>query len=291
MKLPLFFERSLLLLLVSFVGAERVIRFTFNNGIPLPGGETCTAADNLLIDAIFTRNTTVRYLESNSERHESRESPESGQHHRRTPIWPTNCRQDCKGIADNMCKAQGCNGYRRLGGKEDSGRELITLPCVDEILNIDNQLDALITENKVSLGCQKILNSTRFPLCYDDIIFGVVESFNVWNGLTDELIQENATNGFEFCKSIPFNIEVVTNPCVDFITYNVTGNMGFKFLNKTRLAPPYFVFNPGPSDPLPQGPGDIFGRANMRNGTFTVAVTPDSFWHKKKEFEFKLKNC
>jgi hypothetical protein len=189
------------LLLISIATAERVIRFSFNNGVALPGGETCNADDNVLIDAIFARNTTVRHR---TRRRNSDTAVNNNQYHRQMPTWPTKCREDCRGQESGYCRASGCQGYRRHRAaaeteEEDSGRDLLTIPCVDEILDMNNQLDALVAGNQVSPACQRILNSTRFPLCYEDIIFGVVERFTLWNGATDQIIAENVTSGYEFC--------------------------------------------------------------------------------------------
>jgi hypothetical protein len=158
---------------------------------------------------------------------------------------------------------------------------------ISTVNDFDSQLSALVSTNAVSSACQAVLNAPRMPLCYDDIIFGVVESFNLLNGDTDSVIATNVQNGVQVCKSIGINFELKANPCVNFIKYNVTGNMGFSYLANDKKPGPYYVFKTN----YTQSPTNIFGRRQMRNGTYTMTVTPDGLAYKAKTLVFHLLNC
>jgi hypothetical protein len=276
MKLSSAVLRFIILSLSStLVSSARVVKFLFNNGSALPTGEKCNTADNALIDQIFNITTPVRNL-----RTEERDDPRLLQ-----SISPT-CRRDCAG-QQGWCRATGCT-HVHMGG----GRELQTTTCADDIKDINRRLDALVsTPNAVSSGCKAVLKAPRLPTCYDDIMFGVVEKLVLWNGDTDTIIKSNVQSGVQVCKSIGINIEVITNPCVDFITYNVTGNMGFSYSSHENTVP-YMTFKPNSTLAATwDWKKDVFGRKNMRNGTYTLTVTPDGYVSKMHTLVFHLLNC
>jgi hypothetical protein len=269
----------------TLVNSERVIRFLFNNGVALPNNEKCTAADNVFLYQIFNITAPVRNLRGGG----GKSIVEAGNQHR--VLFPPKCRKDCERWEDGRCLATDCKGYRRRVMEQGNGqhRELqaANTTCAEDINDFNSQLDALVSNNIVSSDCQAVLNAPRMPLCYDDIMYGVVESITLWNGDTNSIIQTNVQDGVEVCKSIGINFELKANPCVNLIRYNVTGEMGFKYFANEKKPGPYFVFKAN----YTQGPGEVYGRRQMRNGTYTLTATPDDIKTKAKMLKFHLLNC
>jgi hypothetical protein len=246
----------------------------FNNGTALPTGEKCNTADNALIDQIFNITTPVRNLRS-GERDDPRllQSPS------------IHCRRECAG-QQGWCRAWGCT-HVNMGG----GRELQTTTCADDIKDINRRLDALVSTNAVSSGCKAVLLAPRVPTCYDDIVFGVVEQLVLWNGDTDTIIKSDVKSGVEICKGMGFNIEVITNPCVNFITYKVTSNLGYNYTSHENTVP-YMTFKPNRTlAPTWDWKNDVFGKSNLRDATYTLTVTPDGYVSKMHTLVFRVVNC
>jgi hypothetical protein len=273
---------TILFLSSTLVSSARVVKFLFNNGTALPTGEKCNTADNALIDQIFNITTPVRNL-----RTEERDDPRLLQY-----VSPT-CRRECAGYLIGECRARGCEGVRRrtLEQSQEHDRELQTTTCADDMKDINRRLDALVSTNAVSSGCKAVLLAPRVPTCYDDIVFGVVEQLVLWNGDTDTIIKADVQSGVEICKGTGFNFEVITNPCVDFITYKVTSNLGYNYTSHENTVP-YMTFKPNRTlAPTWDWKNDVFGKSNLRDATYTLTVTPDGYVSKMHTLVFRVVNC
>jgi hypothetical protein len=242
--------------------AERMIRFTFNST------QTCTAADTIKIASIF--NPTVRRqlrVSNNADR-------ELGQR----------CQSSCGSMVPPFCFGTGCS---------DSGRRNLqsadfNLTCHEEVSALDTKLNLLINNNEVSGSCKLFLaGANRKRECYNDVVYGVIESILVWN-MTDSakptLITDNMHNGFTVCKSQAFAIEAKVNPCVDFVNFHMIGSSSSSsgyFLNRTENKIPYTLF-------ASSAQSNMVGMKMDNWGFYNLTVTPDGFETKKKSIYFSV---
>jgi hypothetical protein len=278
--------------LSSGATAANVIRYLFNNGVDQLG-LVCNATDWTKINPIFnityTGRRNLRQVNIvNKDRTLDFEMDIIGQHNieeRALQKTPAQCREDCKGYA-NRCRASGCDWYivrRNLGG-EMSARELQTAWCTSTAGLINTQLDNLVSTKKVSAPCQLLLSAPRMIECWDDIIYGVVEHFNIWNADTDVMIKKDARDGFSVCASIRINVEARTNPCVVSAKTVLTGPNGY-YANNTDVKVPYSVF------------GNTGAKVYNFNGNFlapgnyTITAIPDGDSTKTKQMTFTVANC
>jgi hypothetical protein len=279
MKASTSFAVLLLALLSSGATAENVMRYLFNNGIK-NGEFSCNATEWAKIDPIFEAvNPNNRNL-----RQEKVYNKKSTSHFeidvignneaKRKLLTGAQCKNLCAGQAEGTyCRATGCTWYivrRKLGNW-----------CFDTAGSINAQLDSLVSRKLVSSSCQNLLKAPRKIECLDDIVFGEVEQFNVWNADNDKVLKKDAFDGYSFCASIQLNIEVITNPCVKFVQLELQGPNGFLMSNRLS-ALPYTIFgNSG---------NDIFGRS-LAVGEYRISATPDDFGSKKKELRFLVTQC
>jgi hypothetical protein len=262
---------SLLFFGPTIVLADRVIRFTFNST------QTCTAADNIKIDAIFDTALVVR-----------RQLRDSTSTHRGLSLY---CKNNCAGTVPYTCRATGCSGYagRRASdtaGTTDERALQVPLPtCATQVSAVDAKLDLLISTNAVSTSCKAFLNkSLRKRECFDDVVYGVLESIRLWNVTNvakPTVISNDVTTNLTICKSLKFNLEAVVNPCVNFVKFRVVGPSGSNyFLNRTENSIPYTMFS--------SVNGAMGGRDMDFPGTYNFTIVPDGFVTKMRAFSFKV---
>jgi hypothetical protein len=270
--------------LLQAVDAERMIRFIFNDGMGT--GSECNAADNALIAPIFNITAYLRRrLPSESSIKNEEFIAES---ERELNTYPAKCKDNCAGYATGTCRATGCIGYRR-------DRALLAA-CDVQIATMQAAIDALIFLNKVSPTCKAFLAKTkRKTECYDDIIYGEIESFTFWNMNAgrarrpgsmyhyNAIIQENVPNGFNVCNNIPVNLEAVLNPCVKYTQFNMTGPSG-TFYTRTDDGHPMIIFNSTEN-------WSTFGGRFLTPGAYFVSAIPDNFPAKRKTLSFNVISC
>jgi hypothetical protein len=313
MKVSFIWLSCQIILSVSFlqhITAERMIRLIFNNGMTPSSLNSCTVNDFKLIDPLFTvaTNRRNRHLRSINEL-------DTESHHNHRELSTAKCKDNCLGYATGTCRSTSCRPRRhhRVLGEENVNdenyiddisqqqydRELST--CEENISFINDALDVLITNNLVSSGCKSYLDkSKRNATCYDDIIYGEIESFNFWNMKKDNIISgmfslfgftkpvipsktNVAKNGFIVCNNIPLNIEAVLNQCVDNVNFTITGPNRFRY-NRFDYSDPMYLF-----DPI------LFGLTNggryMEPGTYFIEAIPDHFTYKEKNLTFTVIRC
>jgi hypothetical protein len=249
--------------------AERMIRFTFNST------QTCTDADAVKIGAIF--NPAVR-----------RQLRESNNAHRGLNQY---CKENCGSVVAPRCYATGCAGYtgRRLSSLEDNNdRDLqnINSTCRENVFALNAKIDLLIKNNEVSESCKLFLATpNRRRECYDDVMYGLIETIRVWN-MTDPtaptLITDNMRNSFSICNTQAFTIEAKVNSCVDYVNFQMVGasssSSGY-FLNRTEDNAPFTVFDSASQ-------GNMVGVKLDKWGGYNLTITPDGFESKKKFVSF-----
>jgi hypothetical protein len=281
----------LLSLVSSGVTAENVIKYLFNNGIP-NAALVCNATDWTKIDPIFNytkvRRRTLRQVATvTKERTLDFEMDIIGQHnaHERSLLTAAQCRNICDGTASGQyCRASGCTWYivRNLAANMNE-RELQEAWCTNSANFINAQLDSLVINKLVSNPCQLLLSAPRKIECVNDIIYGVVEHFNIWNADTDVMIKKDARDGFSVCASIRINVEARTNPCVVSVQTQLT-SPGY-FANNTEAKVPYSVFgNTGAKK-------YNFNGSFLNPGNYTITAIPDGDTSKTSQMTFNVANC
>lgn len=288
MNLPVVAAVTLFVMFVLLpypVAGDRVVRFLFNDGKELASGQTCDDSDLAKIEDIFNP-IARRHLRSDSANTFvlRGSSIHSRTMDRELPYFPRFCKQNCAGFKSGLCLATSCKGYRRNNRILEHvahARSLFT--CSEEITEIHQQLDSLISSDSISYGCEELLRAPRNATCYEDVIFGEVKSFTFWKNLgnNDEILQTNAPNGMTICNSTSLNIEAVVNSCVDVVKFLLTGPNQYSH-NQSEYAVPYTVF------------GDFNSNFNGRTlhvGNYTLEVLPDKIAAKRKTLKFQISNC
>lgn len=316
---------SLWLLLLSWpvsVLGDRMIRFTFNDGVTPTLSNECTADDNRWIDPLFniTANLRGRRLElfesiiANDESVDLQDYEHLFQHHRE--LYSAQCRDNCAGYARGTCRATGCWGYRRkqreLSSSTSSSffrqlfsssslepsppqqnqREEFINPCNIQLASIHAALDLLILSTKISAPCKLYLTkSKRKAECFDDVIYGEILSFTFYNmNLYNSrfrpvvsVIGTNVQNGFKVCNKVPLNVEAVLNPCVNMVHFNLTGPNNFRY---TRIDDnhPMLLVNTTTS-------ASTFGGMYLSPGSYSLITRPDNFAYKEKKLDFTVIAC
>ena len=277
---------------------ERMVRFTFNDGLPpLLFLNECTAADFRHIDPLF--NITTDKRRRNLRRSINEEEPlEHEQNHRELPTYPGRCKEYCAGMARGTCRATGCVGYRRsLQDTQGTGQ----LSCDAHVSSIHDALDALILAKGgklLSMPCQRFLKRTkRKTICLDDVVYGEITGFTFITSsiqlkvlfLTTPPIvtafQQNAKSGYSFCNSVPFNIEIGVNPCVNVVNMTLTGPNNY-VLSRTDSSHPMTLFE---NTTTTSGTGLLQssfpdGIQYLNPGSYTLRAQPDNFLYKEKTF-------
>jgi hypothetical protein len=276
----------------SFVSAEPMVRFVFNDG-RAPSyfeGTSCSSTENALIDAVFDIKKLLgrvrRQLRTSSTNITSTESLIVPPEEESRELYPRKCKNNCLGLATGTCRATNCLGYRRreLTDKrgEHKNRDLQEMQCPALVDLMHSKLDEL----KISPTCQKFLDrSKRVTTCFDDVIYGEIEGVRLWKVslLWSTVLQERMpSSGYSFCRSTTFNLESINNDCVENAHMELRGPNNYVYTNYQTNAP-YTLFNDLGITML--------GKRMSMAGEYTLSITPDGFDYKKKIFKFTLRNC
>jgi hypothetical protein len=256
----------------TLVSAERKIKYLFNSTT-----DSCTSEDLDKVEAIFTSPRPVvrelRHLRSAT----SRQLGQRG-------LWPRKCASDCAGRARGYCIVTDCYGYRRELQDSNSSK---FFTCGEEMDDIDRKLQLLIDNQEVTESCQRFLDPMyREVSCYDNVIYGVVESVLLWNMSTaltkPVLITDDLKDGFSMCKSQVFNIEAKVNNCVDFVRFQMEGPNYSR--DHTEDDVPYSLF--GDSDT-----NVMFGKRLYYSGIYNLTIIPDGMESKTRTIQLKILKC
>ena len=296
MKFSTSFVILLLSCLSSKVIAENVIRYLFNNGVP-NSALICNATDWAKIDPFFDNvKSTRRSLRQVNTISQARtldfEMDIIGQHNVKERDLQTHtaayCKRECEGIASRQyCKASGCTWYvvRRNLGDNMSERDLQSTWCTNTANSINSQINNLVATKQLSGPCINLMNAPRKIECLDDIIYGVVEHFNIWNADTDVMIKKDARNGYSVCgANVRLNIEARTNPCVVAVKTELRGPNGYYATNDEAKVP-YTIFGNSGAKVY-----NMYGNI-LQPGSYTIKAVPDGDTTKTKEMTFTVANC
>ena len=320
---------------ISMVMCDRMIRFTFNDGISPTPNQECTIDDNRYIDPLF-HITIVRLrrrqlmMESNVDAPttiDSHDYEKLYHHHHRRELYAASCRNNCAGYARGTCRATGCIGYRRREQERTVRSErftktttssssssssssdptlmvvdsyhredLITSTCDGQVAEIHAALDDLILSNQISVPCQAFLTkSKRTSECFDDVVYGEILSFTFYNmnmyntrqrrPIKVTALQTNvATTGFTICSNIAFNVEAILNPCVQSVTFTMTGPNGYQY-TRADTGHPMLLFETATATTA------NFGGQHLTPGEYHITARPDDYAYKERYVDFTVIAC
>lgn len=294
--------RAILLssIMVGSTNAARMVRVIFNNGVAPTEATFCNAPDTIKIDHVFKPIERVRYLRDTTTavvKPNVVSSEVEADMHVDRKLWPAYCKDNCAGYVSGTCRATNCVGYRKM-----DRRQTQTLTCTDHVQVINTRLNDVMT--KVSSTCAAYLQPVNRKVeCFDDIIYGVVENFVLWESTTvnklsltsvdpltktftlvKDLVSLGAVaDGFSICQYDRINIEAVVNSCVKSVTSTLTGPSGFAVITRTENKLPFTIFGDDMNIPM--------GRELPMVGTYTFTAVPDNFDYKKMSITFRVKQC
>jgi hypothetical protein len=272
--------------------AENMIRFLFNNGNPTGSSVFCNSNDMETLAYIFD----INYLAVPSAR--SRKDIEvhvlnfetdvmNRNKERELAYYPPHCKNNCKAYAADRCMATGCIGYRRnLGGKGNhtESRDLQSSTwCADAAWQIKDDFQWYQANGYFSKPCMSLLATPMKIECYNDMMYGVVESFSVYNSTvsSDILLKSNTPNGFNVCNSTRVAIEAKANDCVASVQFTLTGPNGYKYTG-TENSSPFSLFS--------KSGLKLNGRI-LPVGKYNLSAVPDGYTQKRQDFTFNVVRC
>ena len=279
-----------LLLSIQVVSADIMVKVVFNNGNNMTSDAYCSPTDFEKIDEIFTwENVNRRHLRRTSyDSYASRE----------LATYSTICKNYCKGFARGTCRATRCVGYRRSLSRVRRNEQATT--CSVGLSSVQTQLNTLISDNLVTNTCKTFLSSsTRNATCLDEVVYGEVEGYRIWNTTTSSsphIIYEsdNMTleGGYSFCKRTKFNVEIITNDCVENLRMVLRGPDNY-VRDRTEGFIPYTLFKSSSNDNTDISNGKVVLSGNTLDdvGSYSVTAIPDGTSRKKTQFKFTLLNC
>jgi hypothetical protein len=292
------------------VMATRMVRFIFNDGIPPTPNNGCSESDDEFIDPIFN----ITSLLERRDRQLSTEIATSThpQDDRVLRNYPAKCKDNCALLVPGTCRASGCQGYpgdrRRLSllGGLLGGDAVEEITCDAQMTLMHTAIDLLVQNNVLSLPCQSFVEkSKRKSECYDDVVYGEILSFTVFTSTvtttshwsnppkpTVTKLQENTPNGYITCSSVPINIELVLNPCVNVVVFTLSNaNNTFPTMSRTDSQHPMILLEATSRFRSSKPASPYATTRHLPPGIYTLTATPDNFAYKEKMLEFHVIAC
>jgi hypothetical protein len=301
--------------LAILIEADKVVVVEFNNGVAPSSTQNCSKADNGKIDNVFNWVSVTRSLRQlqtlgTMSNEPSILSPfdfykdETGM--RELSTYSTKCKNACLGYAVGTCRATGCVGYRRAlqhEGIKDHQRDLQDSVCNNAITQLNNGLNDLVSANAISNSCKSFIDAPKRKFtCYDDVIYGQVDSLNIWNvgvASTPILLTSIAvsslpvsntnppfSSGYSFCSSLKVTLTVSANECVNVVSYH---------LYKLPDVWPYYIHQMNNwFQPYSMYGNTTNGGLNgtlLTAGQYIVDVKPNWLVGKEKRFFFTVSSC
>jgi hypothetical protein len=283
------------------VSADRSVVVRFNNGVSpytmLDGAlefdtsvGSCSVQDLDLTYAVivasgqnstygFRRNLRAINVEDKDDMTESMMLAETKEGHREL-AYPTKCKNLCAGTATGYCQAVDCKGYRRrelLDGQKS--RDLITgvaFTCTQQVNYINTELNRLVSQNLVADSCKTLLSRPRDITCFDDYIYGVIDSFELWQTLALGVISDN----YSICFDWFYAFKTIANDCVHSVRTTLTGPNNY-YRDNVQQSLPYSVFGDIGTDGL-------LMEKLPYTGNYTLTAVPDGLVGKSKTITFKV---
>ena len=258
--------------------AKLVMKVVLNDGnLPTADGYTCTPTDSEMIKKIIGEEGDGEDEEEDDEEDEDDED--------RKLYSATYCRNACKGYVSGSCHVTGCAGFRRRKNRLlriSTHRKLDEdmAICADGLIKLNRELDSVIP--KLSANCRPLVETMRNVTCFDDVRYAAINSFTLWDAITDSEVQTNLQNNTSICyTNSTWNIEAVANACVEKVNVKISGRISTS--RDIRTTAPYFVF---PNN----GETDVLGR-KFPVGTYTVSTKLEGSLTPMTRVTFVVKNC
>ena len=277
---------------MNAASAETMLRVVFNNGT-VTEGLSCDDKESKLISKVFDRPLDRRRnLRSSSDMNHA-DRPIDFYQDEITPRYgsddgrdlqavgsPAYCRDECRGIAAGQCFAAKCgwyNKHRRQLKKYGSGFLSNSTLCQETVKSVDEDLEYLAEEGKLSTTCMALLKAPRQIECYEDVMYGIVEQFSVINADTDKTVIHWLQSRRFVCSGDALNFGIVVNPCVESLNVTLVnkkaGYYNTAILN-TTVPGPYTLFGMN-------GKKDYNGEL-LPLGNFAIYATPDGNHNKTR---------
>lgn len=262
---------------ISLVSATNEVLFIFNNGFTSSYGAKCEKDWEIeKIDAVFRNRRLLRW--NNSTHLES--LPEASL--RELLTYSRKCKNLCAKYAPRTCRVKGCLGFRNLATNEED--RSLQDSCSTEINLLHAKLDKVMSQ--VTANCKSFLDrNKRRATCYPDFVYGNIEGIRVWrvSGTKQYLVTSMVNPGetTSFCSSLFVNIEVLLEPCIEHVHFEMPGPNGYNRSHNEEEAPMALFGDDG----------TILKGRYLKNGTYTLTVTPDHDNSKDKVFTIVVNNC
>jgi hypothetical protein len=233
---------------------------------------TCNSlTDSLILDVLF--NTTAR---RNLRVHSRSNEELIGEIDTDRELYPIYCRDYCRGYAKGTCRATNCLGFRRELTSPISNPYNVT--CPTRISSMNATLNTLVATGAVSSSCRRLLKKPRIFECYDDVVYGEIESIQVYDKNNTLINKQNSV--LNICRSATFRVEVRVNECVEKLLTNITGPSGKLYsLPSGSKFPFYFIWYIFPGFPL------------FHLGSYKFQYIPDDIVNKSKSLLLDVKDC
>lgn len=277
--------------IVTAVLADRSVIVLLNNGED--SAYSCSTAELDQASAILyasSLNSTYgrRHLRTTMEDLDDMTDSILTDPQHRTLANGAKCKNLCAGVATGRCLAVDCKGYRRrsLIGEEQDDRNLLSgasFTCTQQVDYINAELNKLASGNQVSSSCKTFLSRPRSITCFDDVIYGVVENFRLWDTAASpqKIINDNFIGG-DICSHQEVTIQAQTNECVDHVLNSLQGSNGY-YAEKGEYKLPFSIFG----DYFWDGNPSYAGR-KLPVGQYELTSLPDGLQEKKKTLKFNV---
>lgn len=270
MQLLLSIAITLLLSLKGLLAAND-LRVILNYGLPPSTGNSCTATEMAKVSALFTKSRNLRDGDISNSMKKSRQLTTTRY-----------CSNACSTYPANRCFTIGCRRALSEGSEKEGNRKLLT--CTQEINDMHTKLDNV--RNTVSTSCKSFLEQKKRTIeCFADVEHGLIEGIRVWDasGVGQNVFKEFVAPGgtVTICKNLKLSIESMNQPCVEDVSYMLTGPNNYNY-TRNEWNPPYTLFG---DDGI-----EYFGQNLPTIGTYNLVLIPDYNITKKKEFKVVV-NC
>ena len=268
-----------LLYLCSIASAERMVRVLFNDGIAPPEQDHCNSENDarmldLLINEADRRNLRLPNNERTIHQDSIQELPVPTENRQLYPIY---CRDYCRGYVKGTCRATKCKAYRRKLSSAFPIDNPYNVTCPERIRSINATINTMIETNVVSESCQRVLEKPRIFECYDDIVYGEIESIRVYDRKNN--IINDLTQSLSICRTSILRVEVAVNQCVDVMRVKITSPLGKLITLPYKQSLLKFIWYFLPGFPF------------LALGKYSVQYIPDGIESKSKTLLFDLKKC
>ena len=286
---------------ICVVQAETMFRMIFNNGTADPS-MSCTAEENALISQVFNRPLNRRNLRSSSGADDQPVDLTIASIQEAEQIYVNNgdrelaeslayCTNQCQTHAKGFCYVSGCawyNAKRRQLQNYAKGFLSNSTYCQITSDSITSDLNYLVSQSMVSSSCIALLNAPRKLECYEDVMYGIVDSFKVIDADIDTALISFLNARQTICNINAFNFQVTVNPCVNSVNitlYNRRAKYHASVVRNTTVPGPFTIFGMNGTS------STNFNGGPIPLGNFTIEATPNGNTNKTRVRNFIIAEC